>query len=209
MLKPDSPFQASTSMADSLEFIKKLWGSMGVPGTSMPGMTGIPGMTVPTLSVEDLRKKIAELRAVESWLELNINMLRATIQALEVQAATIATLQSMGQSMNDAMAAASASRPGPAEPPHEEAPPPTAEPSEKDQADAAAFTAPLVNAAAWWNQLQDQFKQAVTQAMAEAPRANGHDKSASPPRKRAGTGTASAKPKSTASTARKRKPSSK
>ena len=71
-------------MQDSLEFIKKMWGGMGVPG-----------MVVPTLSVEEINKKISDLKAVESWLNLNLNMLRTTIQALEVQSGTISALQAM------------------------------------------------------------------------------------------------------------------
>lgn len=181
MLKPNaSHFQATGSMADSLEFIKSLWGNMGVPGLNM-GTAAMPGMVLPTLSVEELRKKIAELRAVESWLELNMNMLRSSIQALEVQAATIATLQSMGQSLNAATSAfqtppkQDAAKPAASHPHDEHA----AEPTAEDEAEAAALTAPIINAATWWTQLQDQFKQAVANAMEEMPKSNGHDTSSS------------------------------
>ncbi|MGS0742264.1 PhaM family polyhydroxyalkanoate granule multifunctional regulatory protein [Glaciimonas sp. GG7] len=71
-------------MSDSIDFIKKMWGGMGVPG-----------MVVPTLSVEEIDKKIADLKAVEGWLSLNLNMLRGTIQGLEVQSATLSALQSI------------------------------------------------------------------------------------------------------------------
>jgi hypothetical protein len=67
-------------MNDTLDFVKSLWGSMSVPG-----------LTAPTLSVEELDKKINDLKAVESWLNLNMSMLRGSIQALEVQRGTIAT----------------------------------------------------------------------------------------------------------------------
>src|SRR5450830_1115835 len=76
------------SIADSVEFVKKLWG--------IPSAGALPGMLVPTLSLDDINKKIADLKAVESWLGVNMNMLRGTIQALEVQSATIVNLQSMG-----------------------------------------------------------------------------------------------------------------
>lgn len=222
MLKPNAaPFQASTAMADSLEFIKNLWSSMGIPGTNIPtmptGASAMSGMVLPTLSVDELRKKITELRAVESWLDLNMNMLRTSIQALEVQAATIATLQTMGDTLTSTMkmatggATSGTSASSAFAPPMEEwsgrqdhethhmqAPEPTA----KDEEDAAALTAPLVNAAAWWTQLQNQFQHAVTQAMsaeekpkAEKPKANGHDRSAParPARKKAVAKAAPAK----------------
>src|SRR3954463_3728875 len=77
------------AMTDTLDFVKKMWGGMN-----------IPGMAMPTLSVDDINKQIADLKAVESWLTLNMNMLRGTIQALEVQSATIAALQSMSAAMS-------------------------------------------------------------------------------------------------------------
>jgi hypothetical protein len=182
MIKPNIPgmpnFPAMGSVTDSLEFVKNLWGGMGLPGATMPGST-MPGMVMPTFSVEEIKKKISDLKAVETWLELNMNMLRGTIQALEVQAATIATLQSMGEAMSATVSSAGGLKPGgqpaasaassaaPKSEPRQSAAP---EPTSKDHADAASLTAPLVNATAWWNMLQDQFKQAVTSAMtAESP----------------------------------------
>jgi hypothetical protein len=196
MINPNMPnipgmpgFPGMGSVTDSLEFVKNLWGSMGIPGLSAPNMSvpGIPGMVVPTFSVEEIRKRISDLKAVETWLDLNMNMLRGTIQALEVQAATLSTLQSMGDAFTASMASAGAAgqatqqKPGTSYPssfassatgstsqegaPSAQQTPGATEPSSKDQADAAALTAPLVNAAAWWNMLQDQFKQAVSTAM--------------------------------------------
>ncbi|MGE5648733.1 PhaM family polyhydroxyalkanoate granule multifunctional regulatory protein [Noviherbaspirillum sp. UKPF54] len=191
MIKPNMPnIPGIGAMTDTLEFVKNLWGGMGLPGMNMAGMSvpgmNVPGMVMPTLSVEEINKKITDLKAVESWLTLNMNMLRGTIQALEVQAATISTLQSMGESFSATMGAgmmdkAPAGGPSPsangtngssgaaggngAGGSHAKsggAP----EPTSKDESDAATLTAPLVNAAAWWNMLQDQFKQAVNSAMA-------------------------------------------
>lgn len=183
------------AMTDTLDFVKNLWGSMSLPGMNMAGMSmpgmNMAGMVMPTLSVDEINKKITDLKAVESWLTLNMNMLRGTIQALEVQAATIATLQTMGETFAATMnpgamekpsepAAATASPNGSGGSngagSHEEehaarsahhAP----EPSSKDVSDAASLTAPLVNAAAWWNMLQDQFKQAVNTAMTDTAQA--------------------------------------
>ncbi len=93
MLKP--PSQTVPGMTDTLEFVKNLWGGMGVPGMSAPG--------APALSTDDLDKRITDLKAVESWLNLNLTMLRTSIQALEVQRGTLATLKSMSESMAQAM----------------------------------------------------------------------------------------------------------
>lgn len=186
MPKSDMPnIPGMGAMTDSLDFVKNLWGSMGIPGMNMPGMNvssmnvpgmSMPGMVMPTLSVEEIRKKISDLKAVESWLELNMNMLRGTIQALEVQAATIATLQSMGDALSASMQGAQNGQANGKHKSEANAPASGAkaaekassapQPTGKDQADAASLTAPLVNAAAWWNMLQDQFKQAVNNAAA-------------------------------------------
>ncbi|MGZ3239882.1 MAG: PhaM family polyhydroxyalkanoate granule multifunctional regulatory protein, partial [Burkholderiaceae bacterium] len=88
------------AMTDTFDFMKNLWGSMSVPG--LPGMK-IPGMVMPTLSVEEIDKQIKDLKSVESWLTMNLTMLRGTIQALEVQSATITTIQSMSTSFATAM----------------------------------------------------------------------------------------------------------
>jgi hypothetical protein len=101
MLKPSAP--AMPGVTDTLEFVKNLWGSMQIPGTGLPGMPGMAGIAAPPMSTEDLDKRIADLKAVESWLNLNLSMLRGTIQALEVQRGTLMTLKTMGASMAEAM----------------------------------------------------------------------------------------------------------
>jgi len=173
------------AMNETLDFVKNLWGGLSMPGMNMK----IPGMIMPTLSVEEINKQIADLKTVESWLTLNMNMLRSTIQALEVQSATISTLQAMGESFSAAVKPASreaplaaAKKPEPEPEPKEpeakqpEAKQPEAEaPAAPGSAKAAqqpdAATAALANPAIWWNMLQDQFKQAVDSAMtAEAPK---------------------------------------
>ena len=179
MLKPPMPNVAG--MTDTLEFVKNLWGSMNIPG-----MTGAPGLTGHTLSTDELDKKIADLKAVESWLNLNIGMLRGTIQALEVQRGTIAALKSMGESMAQAMGqggpggsttpfpfftqaapAPQSGAPGPSAPPPPppQAPQPQQQPPQQEGEPAAAPGAAMPAAVAWWNLLQEQFRQAVASAM--------------------------------------------
>ncbi|MDR2297016.1 MAG: hypothetical protein LBE30_01540 [Comamonas sp.] len=61
----------------------------------------VPQWVAPTVSVEEVDKRIAELKAVQFWLEQNGRALAATIQALEVQRMTLSTLQGMNVSMSD------------------------------------------------------------------------------------------------------------
>lgn len=182
MLKSPSS-AAIPGVTDTLDFVKNLWGSMNLPGASLPGMGG------PALSTDELDKRIADMKAVESWLNLNLTMLRGTIQAMEVQRGTLATLKSMGASMAEVMrqsgvspdkmatmpfapffgaaaqggaapasaATAAGSKPAGAGWPGQAAA------GALPGADAAAGMAPAM---AWWNMLQEQFTQAVTTAMA-------------------------------------------
>ena len=60
---------------------------------------GLHNWVAPTVSVDELDKRIQELKAVLFWLEQNGTALKATIQTLEVQKMTLATLQGMNLSM--------------------------------------------------------------------------------------------------------------
>lgn len=78
----------STGGQDPLEMLRQMWSAAGVP---------LPGMIAPTLDVDDLDKRIKDLRTVENWLSMNLNMLQATIQGLEVQRSTITALKAMSE----------------------------------------------------------------------------------------------------------------
>lgn len=75
---PDQPPQ------DPFEMFRRLWGPLGVP---------LPGMAMPTLDPKEIEKRIADLRSIEGWLTMNLNMVKFSIQGLELQRAT---LQAMG-----------------------------------------------------------------------------------------------------------------
>ncbi len=85
------------NVLDTVDFVKKAWTSLGVPS----------GFT-PTLDLDELDKRIADLKAVEQWLTLNMNMLQGTIQALEIQRGTIAALRAFGAPLEAAAPAAQA-----------------------------------------------------------------------------------------------------
>ncbi len=79
----------ATPSQDPLEFLKGMWSSMGFH---------LPGMVTPTLDVNELDKRIADLKAVEGWLKMNLNMLQMSIQGLEMQRVTLAAMAAIGQS---------------------------------------------------------------------------------------------------------------
>jgi hypothetical protein len=110
----ETPFQ------DPFELLKKMWAPMGLP----------LGTLAPLLDPNDIEKRIADLKSVETWLSMNMNVLRMTIQGLEMQKATLAAFQSMQ---------------------------PRADPQPKDgaQPKPGAAPAPPPSAAdAWWSLLQ-------------------------------------------------------
>lgn len=82
---------------DPLEFLKSMWGNMGF---------SLPGIITPTLDVNEIDKRITELKTVESWLKMNLNMLQMSIQGLEMQRTTLAAIQAIGQSASSADASA-------------------------------------------------------------------------------------------------------
>src|SRR6059058_4933370 len=68
---------------------------------TLPQMPNLSNWIAPTLNVEELEKRIGELKAVHFWLDQNSKALGATIQALEVQKMTLATLKGMNFNMGD------------------------------------------------------------------------------------------------------------
>ena len=69
--------------------------------SNIPQMPNLGNWVAPTLNVEELEKRIEELKNVHFWLEQNSRALGATIQALEVQKMTLATLKGMNFNIGD------------------------------------------------------------------------------------------------------------
>ena len=61
---------------DPFEMFRRLWAPLGLP---------VPGMAMPTLDPAEVEKRIADLKSVETWLGMNLNMVKMAIQGLEVQ----------------------------------------------------------------------------------------------------------------------------
>src|SRR5690625_4592100 len=78
---------AKNPMLASMEMMRKAWEGLATAS----GFDAT--QTVPGTSPEDIERRIADLRAVENWLRMNLSMLSSTIQALEVQRSTLATMQ--------------------------------------------------------------------------------------------------------------------
>lgn len=88
------------------DFLRKLWGG-GFAGMAGGGMPNMASFAAPPMDLEELDKRIHDLRAVESWLQLNASLLRTAIQGLEVQRATLVALQTFGSALTpDAMKSA-------------------------------------------------------------------------------------------------------
>jgi hypothetical protein len=69
---------------DPFEFIKNFWAN--VPG--MGGGAGMGASAMPSFDPKDLEKKLAELKQVKQWLEMNLNMLNLQINTMEMQLST-------------------------------------------------------------------------------------------------------------------------
>jgi hypothetical protein len=89
---------------DPFEFLKNLWGPMGLP---------LAGLSGPTKAMDEVDRRIAELKSVETWLNMNLNVLHMTIQGLEMQKAGLAAMRGTAGAAPGA-AAADAAPPPPA-----------------------------------------------------------------------------------------------
>jgi hypothetical protein len=98
----------------SLDMFKTMWGqgTAAQAGqfpftTDASKLSGGFASAFPGLDIDELEKRIKDLKSVENWLNLNLNILKSTIQGLEVQHATMMALKSFGDAVSAAGAAAS------------------------------------------------------------------------------------------------------
>jgi hypothetical protein len=174
----------------------------------VPSLSMMSDMMAPLTNVEELDKRITDMRAVEQWLKLNLNMLQSAIQALEVQRATLATLRAFGafaqQSMTQPVADAPSretstrdyaggARAGTPRP--DEAGETGQSAQDAGQASGENMPPPGFDASGWWNLLQSQFNQIAQFAMAQpgmAAGAAGGESDASGAREAGGSASAGA-----------------
>ena len=152
--------------------------SSGLGGTSSSSaVSNLSQWLVPSLNVEDLEKRIEELKHVQFWLEQNSRALSATIQALHVQKMTMQNLKGMNFTMGtpgaaskaDAAPAAAtwpmppAATPAP-EPVASKEPSPAPEPSKATEEKPAAG---VVDPLQLWGSLTQQFQTIAANAFKE------------------------------------------
>ncbi|NBS65876.1 MAG: alginate biosynthesis protein AlgP, partial [Betaproteobacteria bacterium] len=165
------------AMFDAMEVARRNWSAMPVPSS-----------LTPTIDPAELDKRIADLKTVEQWLVLNLNLLRGSIQALELQRAALASLQSFGEAARAAAEAATQTGSS-----AREADRPAASSAPTGGAATPAWTAAGIDPGTWWQTLQSQFQQVAESALSGiAPAAT--DSAAAPPETRASARGPSADP---------------
>ena len=152
-------------LVPGFDFLKNLSGQAAASAApAMPGMAQLGGWVAPTLNVEELDKRIAELKAVQFWLDQNAAALKATIQALEVQKMTLTALRGMNVNMNEMAQAFSARMPGAPSAPEPAAKPQAAPDSPAKKAEGGAAVDPMQ----WWGALTQQFQSIAQAAIKDA-----------------------------------------
>jgi hypothetical protein len=98
----DTPDAGFGKFVPGFDFLQNLAKSAAAgASTSIPQMPNLANWVAPSLNVEELDKRIDELKAVHFWLDQNSKALGATIQALQVQKMTLATLKGMNFNIGD------------------------------------------------------------------------------------------------------------
>ena len=98
----NSSFAGFGKLVPGFDFLQNLAKQAAGSATqNIPQLPNLGNWVAPTLNVEELDKRIQELKAVQFWLDQNATALKATIQALEVQKMTLATLKGMNFNMGD------------------------------------------------------------------------------------------------------------
>ena len=192
-------------MLASIEMMRQAWDNLAQAGASH----GL-GLAAPPMNIEDLDRRIAELRTVENWLRMNLSMLTSTIQGLEVQRATISTLKSFvspeGMTGNgdnpSALEVALGLKPS-GQAKIKPAPATEHDPAGADamRQGAEAMQQGSEAAQAWWSMLQNQFNALASATSTGMASGDATGKTGSGAQKAAGASTSSADAKSTMSTA--------
>lgn len=142
-----------TKSADPTGFGKFVPGFEFLQQLAQGGTASMANWVAPTMDAQALDKRIDELKAVQFWLDQNAAALKATIQALEVQKMTLATLKTMNVSMPGAMGWPQTQ------------PPPATPAAAPAQPVAPKAAAPVPDPMQFWGALTQQFQQIASQAM--------------------------------------------
>lgn len=156
---------SSSQHADFSKFVPGFDFLQGLAKGQPAQMHGMPSWVAPTLDPKELDKRIEELKAVQFWLDQNATALKATIQALEVQKMTLATLKGM----NLDMGAIAQAFQFPAAPGRAKTAARSGTPAAKSTQSTAAAT-PAVDPMQLWGSLTQQFQQIANGALQEVAR---------------------------------------
>lgn len=172
-------------LVPGFDFLQNLTRQASTAAQSMPSMPSLGNWVAPTLDVEELDKRIQELKAVQFWLDQNATALKATVQALEVQKMTLATLKGMNVSMNEMAEAFTVKPPEADAKPHSfeglEVPDTSyqkksastaksgkpSEPEAGPEAQQTAAVPGMIDPLQWWGALTQQFQTIANSAMKE------------------------------------------
>jgi pentatricopeptide repeat protein len=160
------PDAMAGNFQDAVRWFNQMWSAGIDPGAAGRAAAGaVPSMMMPTLDIKEIDKRIADLRSVEQWLQLNQGLLRTTIQTLELQRAGLAAWQDLGAAAGRMTpSGTSAAATDAAGRPQASAAMGAAAGAAAGAAEAAAFQPAL-----WWAALQQQFAQMASGALAATP----------------------------------------
>ncbi len=149
----------------------------GLP--NIPQMPNPANWVAPTLNVEELDKRIEELKTVQFWLDQNAKALQATITALEVQKMTLATLKGMNFNMGDVANAfklkATETMAGAVNSALGKPAAKKAAPKKSPAASAVSAKGGLIDPMQLWGSLTQQFGQIAADAMKDASKKTAMD----------------------------------
>ena len=149
---------------DPLNFMRNMWGNMGF---------SLPGMVAPTFDVDELDKRIKDMKAVEGWLRMNLSMLQMTIQGLEMQRTTVSAVQTMGKMAYDAAKSMTPEAAAPEAPPQPHFFQGVTDPGKSSLSDAAMWP---------WQMMQQMREQMQQHAEAAAQAATANEAPAAKPK---------------------------
>jgi hypothetical protein len=92
--KDEAPSGLPFTPQDAIAFMQRIWNPLGVPIPGFAPAAGAlpfpnPAMMFTALDPKEIERKIDELRVIESWLAMSLNMMQMSIRTLELQKASL------------------------------------------------------------------------------------------------------------------------
>ena len=105
--KPGSDTQGAPKFPftpqDAVEFMQRMWNPLGLampgfaPPTAAPTPAGLPfpnpAAMFAALDPAEIDRKIAELKIIENWLTMSVNMMQMSIKTMELQKASLEAMR--------------------------------------------------------------------------------------------------------------------